>query len=101
MKANSKRTQARLQRILIHAIPAVDQALKEGRISVDSAEIISRFSAPLQELMLAEIVQARPKPADKKVVMLPAFAEKQARDEAARERLDEATRFQTVAVAFT
>jgi hypothetical protein len=94
MKANSTRTAARLKRILLYAIPAVDQALQEGKISIESAEVISRYSAPLQELMLAENVPARPKPSDKKVVMLPGLAEKKAADQAARERIEEAMRFE-------
>jgi hypothetical protein len=94
MKANSTRTAARLKRILLHAISAVDQALQEGKISIESAEVISRYSPPLQELMLAETVQARPKYPDKKVVLLPGVAEKKARDEAAHERIEEAMRFE-------
>jgi hypothetical protein len=94
MKANSKRTAARLKRILLQAIPAVDQALQEGQISIESAEVISRYSPPLQELMLAETVPARPKRSDKKVIMLPGLVEKKAADQAAQERIEEAMRFE-------
>lgn len=95
MKANSKRIASRLVRIHIYAIPSVEQALKEGRISIDNAEIISRYSPGLQELMLPETIQVkRRRPTDKKVVLMPGVAEKKAADQADYEQIAQAMRFE-------
>lgn len=95
MKANSKRVASRLQRILIHAIPAVEQALQEGKISIDNAEIICRYSPPVQALMLPETLEVqRRRSGEKKIITLPALAEKQALDKAAFEAIEERMRFE-------
>jgi hypothetical protein len=97
MKANSKRTQARLSRIQLSAITEVEKALEAGEISIESAEVISRYSENVQRLMLAETVRARPKPTqDKKVTLMPGLAEKKAHDQAADERIEEAMRFEVM-----
>lgn len=95
MKAHSKRGAQRLQRILVYAIPEVEEALQEGKISIDNAEIISRYSPAVQDLMLPEtLARQRRRSPEKKIITLPALAEKEAADKAALEKIEEHMRFE-------